>query len=213
MPFCRAIGVSRGQIRSHRRLAWLIVVILFPLIPQHLSAQGKLDEGQSGFEPHMTMLPGRNPRSADELKSFIDTLSATDAMFEVIVGQGRLITLREDIAAPDKPEPIVATGDPTVVDFEIIGARHIRVTGRRIGATDLSIVTGDRNNYTFEIQVVADLDILRARLRQTFPDASLKVAQIRDHVIIEGQARDSRQVAKIVEMVKAYLNCFIHSET
>lgn len=160
---------------------------------------------QAGFRQHIAEVPPRERRSEDEIRSFIDKLSTNDAIVEVVVGQGRLVTLKEDLAAPGMPEPIVAAGDPTVVDFEIIGLRHIRLTGRRIGVTDLSVVTPDRREFTFEVHVVADLEILRARLAQLYPDASLRLAQLRDHVIVEGQARDSRQVASIIETIKAYM--------
>ena len=53
--------------------------------------------------------------------------------------------------------------------------------------------------------MVADLHVLRGQLHCLFPDASLKLTQVRDHVVVEGQARDSAQVARIIETVKAYL--------
>jgi pilus assembly protein CpaC len=55
------------------------------------------------------------------------------------------------------------------------------------------------------VSVVADLEVLRSRLRQAFPDASLKLSNIRDHVVVEGQARDVTQVARIVETIQAFL--------
>jgi len=161
-------------------------------------------ENVFGYQPRLNHLAGRPARTDEEIKQYVDRLSSSDALFEVIVGQGRLLTVKDDLAAPGKPEPLIAIGDPTVVDFEVVGLRHVRVSGRRIGVTDLSIVTPDRNEYTFEIQVIADLDILRARLRQTFPDAQLQLSQIRDHIIVEGQARDSNQVSSIMQMIKAY---------
>ena len=159
----------------------------------------------SGFTSPRKMTPHKAPKTEQQVESFIDGLGALDGMFEVRVRQGRLITLKEDIAVAGKPSPHIAVGDPSVIDFEIVGPRHIRVTGRRIGITDLSILTADRQAYAFEVQVVADLDLLRARLRESFPDALLKLAQIRDHIVVEGQARDSRQVAQIIKMIKADL--------
>jgi pilus assembly protein CpaC len=38
-----------------------------------------------------------------------------------------------------------------------------------------------------------------------FPDASLKLAQIRDHIVVEGQARDTAQVQNILATIRAYL--------
>jgi pilus assembly protein CpaC len=120
-----------------------------------------------------------------------------------VVGQGRILTLKENLTGKD-PEK-VAVGDPTVIDALPLSQRHIRVTGNRIGVTDLSVLTSDGRTYNFEVRVVADLHVLRGQLHCMFPDASLKLAQIRDHIVVEGEARDSPQVARILETIYAYL--------
>ena len=159
----------------------------------------------SGFRPMLPMVPEKNAKTTAEVGNFIDSLGTKDAMFEVMVGQGRLLTLKADIAMQGKPMPVIAVGDPTIVDFQVVGPRQIRLIGERIGVTDLAITATDGETYSFEIQVVVDLDLLRAQLKAVFPDASLKLAQIRDHVIVEGQARDTHQVARILEVINAYM--------
>src|SRR5207249_4946055 len=69
----------------------------------------------------------------------------------------------------------------------------------------LSITTPDDRTYSFEVRVVADLHVLRGQLQCLFPDASLKLGQVRDHIVVEGQARDAAQVARILETIRAYL--------
>ncbi len=152
--------------------------------------------------------PEKAPRpltGANSVGSFIDGLSNNDAAFEVIVGQGRILTLKESLAVKGKVEPLVAVGDPTVAEFSVVNPRQLRVTGLRMGVTDLSITTAGGEVYSLEIRVVADLDVLRAKLRCLFPDAALKLAPLRDHVVVEGQARDTAQVARILETIRAYL--------
>lgn len=137
--------------------------------------------------------------------SFISSLSANDAFVEVLIGQGRMITLERDMVEPGQPSPLIATGDPSVIDFEIVGPRQIRVTGQRLGVTDLSIVPSVGEPFHLEVHVVADLTFLRARLRQTFPDALLEVSHLREHLVVEGQARDSRQISQIIQLIGLYL--------
>lgn len=151
--------------------------------------------------------------AADQRPSFIESLSSHDATLEVTLGQGRLLTLTDDLSVAGRPSPLIATGDPTVIDFEVVGPRHIRITGLRIGATDLSIVTGERKTFTMEVNVVPGLDLLRAKLRATFPDATIELAALRQHVIVEGEARDARQVGQIVEMIEAYLKSIQPAKT
>ena len=154
----------------------------------------------------LTEITERPPRSTREIEAFAESLAGNDARIKVVVGQGRLLTLRSDLVQPGQPSPLIAVGDPTIVDFQIIDNRHLRVMGQRIGVTDLAISTSDQESYSFEVSVVADLSLLEAQLRESFPDTNLKLSQLRDHVVVEGQARDTRQVAQILAMTRAFLD-------
>ena len=54
--------------------------------------------------------------------------------------------------------------------------------------------------------MLADLTLIQGKLRATFPDASVKLSQIRDHFVVEGEARDPAQIARIIQTITAYLN-------
>jgi pilus assembly protein CpaC len=164
-------------------------------------------EPVSGFPPLVPPVPPKPPRplsGPDAMTSFVDNLTTNDGAFEVVVGQGRILTLKEDLAK-GKNEALVAVGDPTVIDFIVINPRQIRIVGDRVGITDLSITTSANRTYNFEVRVVADLNVLRAQLACVFPDARLKLGQIRDAVVVEGEARDTAQVTQIMNTVQAYL--------
>jgi pilus assembly protein CpaC len=144
------------------------------------------------------------PKKAEELDAFIKSLSANDAAIEVIVEQGRILTTAEDITAPGR-QALVAVGDPTVLDFSVLNTRQLRIVGQRIGVTDLAITAASGKIYSFEVRVVADLTLLRVKLCQLFPDARLKVAHLRDHLVVQGEARDTAQVTDIINTIRAYL--------
>lgn len=159
-----------------------------------------------GFQSIIDVLPENKPRTTEQIRSFIDTLSVSDALIEVKIGQSRLITLKQDLLRePGRPDPTIAVSDPTTIDFDILGPRHIRIIGQRFGLTDISILLANREYFSFEVQVVAELDILRARLRQLFPASSIGIAQLRDHLIVEGQAPNTAEMNKIYEMIEAYM--------
>jgi len=147
----------------------------------------------------------RAPRP-EQIDAFIQDLSSNDAKLVVIVGQGRLLTLKQNVLVDGRNAPLIAVGDPTIVDFDVVGPRHLRIRGQRIGVTDLSIITGDHENLSLEVHCIVDLDLLRAKLRQTFPDALLELTQLREQVVVGGEARSTRQVAQIIQMIKNYLN-------
>jgi pilus assembly protein CpaC len=159
----------------------------------------------SGFQSGVPLVPQRRPQPMAEVAALVESVGTNDAAFEVIVGQGRLLTLKENLAAPGRPRPVIAVGDPSVIDFTVVGPRQIRILGQRIGSTDLSITNADGRTISIEVNVVADLNVLRTQLKATFPTASLKLTQIRDSLVVEGQARDVNDVARIIESIRAYL--------
>ena len=46
---------------------------------------------------------------------------------------------------------------------------------------------------------------MKAQLRQFFPDAQVNLGQIREHVVVEGQARSTDQVQQILDTVRLFL--------
>jgi pilus assembly protein CpaC len=192
-----------------RRKGRSIAGLAFPLLSMIcLGATGSFAQ-ESMKQTVSAPLDGFNSRLPDAVPlpprpSFIESLSPTASVIEVKIGQGRFLTLQEKFAAGQQ-NPIVAVGDPSVVDFFVTRVDQIRLIGKKLGTTDLSITTGSGKTFDYEIQVVADLDTLRAQLRQMFPDASLRIAQLREKIVVEGQARDAAQVTRIVATIDTYM--------
>ena len=158
-----------------------------------------------GPEPGQRWLTARTPAESAPTAGFIETLRGPDAAFEVILGQGRLFTTRESLASAEG-SAVIAVGDPAIVEFQVLpNPRMIRLTGRRAGVTDLSFTTAEGQVYTFEVHVVYDLPLLRVQLKQIFPDAFLKITQLRQHLVVEGQARSPQQITQIIETIESYL--------
>ncbi|MFO0902873.1 MAG: pilus assembly protein N-terminal domain-containing protein [Pirellulales bacterium] len=177
----------------------------------------------AGLVPVLPRLPQQPPRAAEgdalqdrwlrtrpdddkeTVASVAKPMQGNDASIEVIVGQGRLLTLKAPIVG-GRRDAMIAVGDPSIVDFEVLpNPQMIRIIGRQAGVTDLSITTSDGKTYGFEVHVVYDLALLRAQLQQLFPDSLIKLSQIREHLVVEGQARSAQQVQQIVSVLRAYL--------
>ncbi|WP_337172925.1 pilus assembly protein N-terminal domain-containing protein [Paludisphaera sp.] len=124
---------------------------------------------------------------------------------EVKVGQGRFLTFPEDLAQPGKQAPFLAIGDPLVADFFQVGPRQIRLMGKRLGVTDFIVTTSTGKTYEYELRVVPDLPALDDELRRRFPDARLTLSPLRDKIVVEGQARDASEVARIISAIDGYI--------
>lgn len=171
-----------------------------------------------GLRSSLPVIPTRDARqmeSADAtlqiaapntaVGSFIDSISTNDAAFSVVVGQSRILTLKQGVADEDG-NSVIAIGDPSVADFQQLpNPKLFRVLGLRPGVTDFSVTTADDETVSMEVHVTYDLKLLTGKLRQLFPDADLRLGQLREHLVIEGQARSNAQVARIVETLEAYL--------
>lgn len=161
-----------------------------------------------GFEPHVPAVASKlapvDQRSR-AASSFIESLSKPDAMFEVVLGQGRLIVLKDELVQPDPKkkgeQAVIAVANPEIADFEMLGPRHIRLIGRRVGVTDLAVTSFDQTTYTYQVHVVYDLDLVQARIRELFPDAHVRIAQLGKSLVVEGQARDTAQIQRILQVV------------
>jgi pilus assembly protein CpaC len=173
-------------------------------VPLELAAPS-LNDGQDSTNLHTVPLQKPRPEQGPgSVESFVDSLHGNDATFKVLVNQARILTLKQDITAgPNRA--LIAVGDPTILDFTVVNSRQLRLIGKGVGVTDLAITTARNETYTFEIRVLADLSLLQDKLRATFPDASVKLSQIRDHFVVEGEARDQAQITRIVQTISAYL--------
>jgi pilus assembly protein CpaC len=173
----------------------------------------KLLEQGSGALP---VVPSLRPREFGKIEprsdgvsaptsSLLEPLSTLDARIQLVVGQGRLLTLKKPISTV-RQSGVVAVGDPSIVDFQLLpNPMMLRLIGKRSGITDLTILTSDGDAFSFEVQVGYDLETLRIQLLRMFPEARIELHQLRQHVVLEGQARSLPQIAQIEQMLKAFL--------
>lgn len=149
--------------------------------------------------------PPRPAAGAGSVADFVESLTSNDAAIEITVGQGRILTTKVSLSVPGRPPATVAVGDPTVLDLVVLNSKQIRLIGNRIGVTDLSVTTPDGQVFSFEVRILADLNSLRGVLARVYPDTSVRVSQIRDHLVAEGQVRDTAQANRVLETIRVYL--------
>lgn len=164
------------------------------------------DPRELHLQPEYLDAPKRSKLSAktDDAPQY-GQLSGTGAEFQVPLGQGRILTLKEDLTIGED-EPLIAVGNPGILDVSVITPKQLRLTGMRVGVTDLSVTTAKGETTHYEVQVMADLTLLQKKVRVTFPDASVHLTQIQSSIVVEGQARSQLQVTQIIAMISSYLD-------
>lgn len=135
----------------------------------------------------------------------VNPISTLDATVELAVGQSRTLTLKKPISE-GKAVGVVAVGDPTIADFEILpNPRMLRLSAKRAGVTDLTIILGDDSVLTLQIFVKYDLELLNAEIQHRFPDTAIKISQLRENIVLEGQVRTAAMASQIVGIAEAWL--------
>jgi pilus assembly protein CpaC len=193
-----------------------ILLAVATLCAAALSASAQT-ESHTGLRPLLPLAPpasNRDLRSDDEdfdasprgpVAGLVDSITTSDAEIEVILGRSRIITLKAPLGV-EQGVPLVAVGDPTVLDFDVVGPRHLRIVTKRVGVSDFTVTTDNGETYAFDIRVVYDLPLLESYLHQIFPDATIELRQLREHVVLAGQARSDIEVMRIVDTLKVYLS-------
>ena len=188
----------------------LVEQVVGQIVPQRVQPQVRSTSNTIQTLPPRQMesaeVPMRRERSSFDqapTSSFIDSIKGSDASIQVVYGQSRLITTKKPIASAEGVA-VIGVADPTVIDFDVLGPQLIRIVGKRIGVTDLSFVTADGETFAYQINVGYDLQLVEAQLKQLYPDALIRLGQLREHIVVEGQARSSFQVNRIIETLRAY---------
>src|SRR5262245_52431912 len=68
------------------------------------------------FSPTLPLPPIRVQRPAEgpeSIAAFVDGIGQNDAGFDILVGQGRILTTKMDLAVRGQAPALVAVGDPT----------------------------------------------------------------------------------------------------
>src|SRR5262245_49164105 len=108
---------------------WLVLLVLGVAIQAAARAEDLPQPPTiSGFPPILRPAPQLPPRPAtgpQSVGAFLDGITSNDAVFEVMVGQGRIMTFKENLAAAGKAPALIAVGDPSVLDFAVVSPRQI----------------------------------------------------------------------------------------
>jgi len=149
----------------------------------------------------------RAPRPIAEVNAFIEGSSRTnDAAIEIRLGSSRLLTFKLPLAKPGGDNPVIAFSDPRIADFEILpNNRMLRLVGLRPGNSDLQVITSDGEVYSFLVNVVFDLAVLRTMVKEQFPTATVSINQLREHLILTGQTRSSLQSREVTTAITALI--------
>ena len=114
---------------------------------------------------------------------------ATSRFIPLGIGKSVAIDLPADIKD-------VLVADPKIANAVIRSSRRVYMIGVTVGQTNIFFFDADgRQIAGFDIAVTRDLNGVRAALKQTMPDADIRVEGIGDGVMLSGSAANAAEVA------------------
>ena len=102
----------------------------------------------------------------------------------------------------------VTVGNPDVADVTILDPTHLYIFGKRLGSTNVIRLCGKGpcgRNPTIEVEVTHDLDGLKAKLHELFPDEAPKVLSSQGSIVLAGQVSSLQKMDAIYRIAQTFL--------
>ncbi|MFA5017021.1 MAG: type II and III secretion system protein family protein [Methylobacter sp.] len=148
-----------------------------------------------------TMLPRTGLLSALLLVGMPFSLSAGDSASRVTLGKATFISLPSAING-------VTVGNPEVADVKILDPTHLYVLGKKMGSTNVILLCGKSNDpcgRNLDVEVTHDLDGLKSKLYELFPDESPKVLSSQGSIVLSGQVSGPQKMDAIYKIAETFL--------
>ena len=106
----------------------------------------------------------------------------------------------------DMPAARVSVGNPDVADILVLGSSEIYVLGKDLGTTNVLIWDrGNRLISSIDVQVVHDLETLKARLATLLPGEEIEVHSAQRSVVLSGRVTSLDRLNAAVQIAENFL--------
>ena len=136
-------------------------------------------------------------RAADPVPSQVIQVAASEATSRFVpLGIGKSVAI--DLPADIKD---VLVADPTVANAVVRSSRRVYMIGVKIGQTNIFFFDANgRQIAGFDIAVTRDLNGVRAALKQSMPDADIRIEGVNDGVMLSGSASSAAEAQQAFDL-------------
>jgi len=101
------------------------------------------------------------------------------------INQNRIISVNEDIQD-------IFVSDPSVLVVHAPSSRHVMLSGKALGETDVLLLGGGAKTLAhYQVAVSADLSDLQRSVRHAFPEADVHFAYSKGTIIVMGEVANA----------------------
>ena len=127
-------------------------------------------------------------------------LSDNERVGKLTVVLGRSDTIRVGMAFSE-----IVVGDPETADVNALTNKTLYVLGRKLGTTNVTLFDVDKKLIAvIDVEVTQNLDGMRRALRQSLPNASIKVRSLNGRVLLEGHVSNSPAAEKAMVIARDF---------
>jgi pilus assembly protein CpaC len=130
---------------------------------------------------------------------FSPGLDAAEPNFLIGVNKSRFINLP---ASTDR----ITVGNPGVADVRLLDPTHLYILGRSLGTTNVTLCRRSDCFSTVEVEVTHDLDALKSKLYQLFPEERPKVFSSQGAIVLSGQVSSLQKMGDIEAIARTYVH-------
>ncbi|WP_052808276.1 type II and III secretion system protein family protein [Methyloterricola oryzae] len=98
----------------------------------------------------------------------------------------------------------ITVGNPEVADVRLLDPTHLYVLGRRLGNTNVVLCSQASCYRTIEVEVTHDLDGLKAKLHELFPNEHPKVLSSQGAIVLSGQVSSLQKMDAIIKIANTF---------
>jgi pilus assembly protein CpaC len=173
--------------------------------------RARLGVVQASSSDALVSTPSPSPAVQRKYGRFIEGFVDADNTLDVIEGRPRILVLRQAPIRLQIPNEDIAR-------YDILTDRELSITGLGVGTTLLNIWFADPDDpdqeqiLSYLVRVLPDPEAqarlerdfaaLEDKLNSVFPDAIISLTVVGNSVVVEGQAKDSREATKIIRVVE-----------
>lgn len=126
-------------------------------------------------------------------------LRAAEPDFRITLNKSRFVNLP---GATDR----ITVGNPEVADVRLLDSEHLYLLGRKLGTTNVILCRRGDCFGTLEVEVTHDLDALKAKLHQLFPDEQPKVFSSQGAIVLSGQVSSLERMNAILLIARTFVH-------
>ena len=144
----------------------------------------------------------QEPRPA----SIVYEVKSTNQKLEMTVNTSRILRLQQKI-------PQAQVNNPEILELTALSPNEVQISAKSAGVTQVNLWDENKQLYTIDVVVYADVQALAMLLRNQFPGTRLRVIPVASGVLISGYVDKAKDVKLIHEIAEEYFPKVIDNMT